>query len=363
MSFWDTPLYGNTPVRWLTAAGVLVGALVVFRVAAALLVKRLRALARRTRTGLDDLAALLLERTGALFLIVVALWVSTWILALPGRVDRAMRVAAILAVLAQVGVWGAVVISFAIGRYRDRQLATDADAVTTMSAFGFLGKLALWSLLVLVALDNLGFHVKTLLAGLGVGGIAVALALQNILGDLFASLSIVLDKPFVIGDFLVMGEHMGTVERVGIKTTRLRSLSGEQLVFSNTDLLKARIRNYGRMRERRAVFQFGITYDTPPDVAARVPEMVRDMLEKHEQVRVDRAHFKSFGDSALQYEAVYFVSDPDFNLYMDIQQDVNIEMMRRFADEGVEFAFPTRTVLLERSGEEVAGSSRESPDA
>ncbi|HKK08681.1 MAG TPA: mechanosensitive ion channel family protein, partial [Gemmatimonadota bacterium] len=196
------------------------------------------------------------------------------------------------------------------------------------------------------------FQIKTLLAGLGVGGIAVALAVQTILGDLFASLSIVLDKPFVIGDFLAVGEHTGTVEQIGIKTTRIRSLSGEQLVFSNADLLSSRIRNYGRMRERRAVFTVGVTYGTPPGTARRIPDLIREALAEHDEVRVDRCHFKAFGDSALIYETVYYVSDPAYNLYMDIQQEVNLELMRLFAEEGIEFAYPTRTVHLraERAG-------------
>jgi small-conductance mechanosensitive channel len=347
MNFWETPFYGNTPARWLTAAGVLLATLVIFRLVASVVVRRLEAFSRRTDTRLDDLASLLLDRTGAPFLFVVAVWAASYSVKLPVRLEGGIRVAAVLALLAQAGVWGGAAITFFIRGYRNRQLEVDAEAVTTVSAFGFIGKLILWSTLLILALDNLGFEVKTLLAGLGVGGIAVALAVQNILGDLFASLSIVLDKPFVIGDFLVVGDHMGTVEQVGIKTTRIRSLSGEQLVFSNADLLESRIRNYGRMRERRAVFEFGVTYDTPPDVAERIPDMVRDILRGHDEVRVDRSHFKAFGDSALEFETVYFVSDPAFNTYMDIQQAVNLDLMRRFEDERIEFAFPTRTVRLD----------------
>ncbi len=173
--------------------------------------------------------------------------------------------------------------------------------------------------MLLLALDNLGVDVTALVAGLGVGGIAVALAVQSILGDLFASLSIVLDKPFVIGDFIIVGDLLGTVENVGIKTTRVRSLSGEQLIFSNADLLNSRIRNYGRMYERRVVFTVGVTYDTP-----------RHKLE----------------DFSLDFETVYYVQDPAYNLYMDIQQAINLELYQRFADEGIEFAYPTQTLFL-----------------
>lgn len=348
MGLWEATYWGNTPERWLVAVGVFVGTLIVLRVVTRVVVARVRALSKRTGTRLDDLAALFLEHTTLAFLALVALWAGALFVTLPTGVERAIRIVAILALLWQTGVWGNAVIAFVIAGYRERQLEKDAATVTTVSAFGFIGKLALWSTILLLALDNMGFQIKTLLAGLGVGGVAVALAVQNILGDLFASLSIVLDKPFVIGDFLIVGDHMGTVEQIGIKTTRLRSLSGEQLVFSNTDLLGSRIRNYGRMNERRVVFTVGVTYDTPPDVARGIPDTIRDILSTHEQVRVDRSHFKEFGDSALVFETVYYVSDPAYNVYMDIQQAVNLELMRRFEARGIEFAYPTRTVILQR---------------
>lgn len=366
MGFWETTWWGNTPGRWLVALGVLAATLALLRVAARLVVGRLTALSRRTETRLDDLASLLLDRTGAPFLFVVAVWAAAWFVTLPARVDGGIRVVAVLALLAQAAVWGSAVIEFTLDHYRRRQLADDAEAVTTMTAFGFLGKLALWSTVLLLALDNMGFEIKTLLAGLGVGGIAVALALQTILGDLFASLSIVLDKPFVIGDFLTVGDHMGTVEQIGIKTTRIRSLSGEQLVFSNADLLGSRIRNYGRMRERRVVFTVGVTYGTPPDAAERIPDMIRESLSRHEEVRVDRSHLKELGDSALVYETVYYVSDPAFNVYMDIQQEVNLDLVRRFAEEEIDFAYPTRTVHVQRPGERAGrggGAEEDAPDA
>jgi small-conductance mechanosensitive channel len=187
-------------------------------------------------------------------------------------------------------------------------------------------------------------------AGLGVGGIAVALAAQNILGDLFASLSIVLDRPFVLGDFLIVDDLMGSVEEIGLKTTRVRSLSGEQLVFSNTDLLNSRIRNYGRMFERRVVFQLGVTYQTPREQLQAIPGMVRDAVEAHgDRVRFDRAHFAKYGDFALSFEIVYYVLGPDYNEYMDIQQAINLDIHQRFEDAGIAFAYPTQTLFLERS--------------
>jgi small-conductance mechanosensitive channel len=203
-----------------------------------------------------------------------------------------------------------------------------------------------WAAVLLVLLDNLGVNITTLIAGLGVGGIAVALAAQNVLGDLFSSLSIVLDKPFVVGDFIVIGEFMGSVEHVGLKTTRLRSLSGEQVVFSNTDLLNSRIRNYGRMFERRVVSKIGVTYQTPAGKLRRIPTIIRDIVEAQDKVRFDRAHFQTFGDSALTFEFVYYVLTPEYNYYMDVQQSINLALFEQLAAEGVEFAYPTQTVFV-----------------
>jgi small-conductance mechanosensitive channel len=179
-----------------------------------------------------------------------------------------------------------------------------------------------------------------------VGGIAIALAGQNVLGDLFASLSILLDRPFVVGEFIVIDSLAGTVEHVGLKTTRIRSLSGEQIVMSNGDLLKSRIHNYKKLTERRIVFGFGVTYDTGYEKLAKIPAMVREVVTGVGKTRFDRAHFKEYGDSSLNFEVVYVVLDPDYNIYMDIQQKINLEIYRRFEEQGIEFAFPTRTLYL-----------------
>jgi len=227
-------------------------------------------------------------------------------------------------------------------------LEQDAASVATITAFGFIGRLFLWTIVLLLILDNLGVDITSLIAGLGIGGIALALAAQNILGDLFASLSIMLDKPFVIGDFIIVDEYMGSIEQIGLKTTHLRSLSGEQLIISNADLLKSRIRNYKRMYERRVVFSLGVIYQTPYDKLKTIPAMVREIIEAQEQTRFDRAHFKEFGNSSLNFEIVYWVKNPDYNVYMDLHQAINMEIFRRFEEEGIVFAYPTQTLYLNR---------------
>jgi small-conductance mechanosensitive channel len=340
---------GQLP-RWLLAVTLLLFLLVVLRLVKALLCRRARHLAERRQLDYAELGADLVDATRFLFLLIESAYLSSLVLPLDAWSQRAAQAMAIIALLVQAGIWGHVAVAFFVARYTRRRLETDATRVTTISALGVLARLIIISIVVLLILDNLGVDVTAMVAGLGIGGVAVALAAQSILGDLFASASIVLDKPFVLGDFLIVDDCLGTVERVGLKTTRLRSLSGEQLVFSNNDLLQSRIRNFKRMYERRVVFSIGVIYQTRYEQVAAIPGMLRAAVEAQEQVRFDRAHFKEYGDFSLKFEIVYYVLSPDYNLYMDIQQAVNLTIYRQFEEEGIEFAYPTQTVFLDQPG-------------
>ena len=342
--------YGNPTSAWLIALGILVGTFAVLTIARYLVIRRFGALARRTTTDLDDLVVSLARLTRYFFLLVVSLRSALLVIALPPRFDAILRAVSIVAVLLQVALWGNGIIGFLVGRYI-RQRAADGAARTTLVALGFAARLVLWTVILLVALRNFDVDITALVAGLGIGGIAIALAVQNILGDLFGAVSIVLDRPFVVDDFIVVDNFQGTVEHIGLKTTRLRSLSGEQIIIANTDLLRSRIRNYRRMFERRVVLVFGVVYGTPPEALARIPGIVREIIERQELVRFDRSHFFRFGESSLDFETVYWVTVSDYNRYMDIQQTINLELMRRLAAEGVSFAFPTRTVVLDGQGQ------------
>jgi small-conductance mechanosensitive channel len=248
----------------------------------------------------------------------------------------------------QAGLWASAGISFYIREAVQKRTSEDVSSTTTITFLGFVARFVLWIIVVLLILDNLGVNITGLVAGLGIGGVAVALAVQNILGDLLASLSIVLDKPFVIGDFIVVDSYYGTIEHIGLKTTRIRSLSGEQLVFSNNDLLKSRVRNYKRMAERRVVFSFGVIYQTSLEQLKAIKEIVSDIIKKEELARLDRVHFKEYGDSSLNFEVVYYVTNPDYNIYMNVQESINLEIFRRFQQEGIEFAYPTRTLFIQK---------------
>lgn len=199
---------------------------------------------------------------------------------------------------------------------------------------------------ILFLLENLGFDVAALVASLGIGGIAIALAAQGVLQDLFAYISILMDRPFEIGDFIILGDFMGSVEYIGIKTTRLRSLGGEQIVMANTDITGSRIRNYKRMQRRRVVFGFGVVYETPPEKLQAIPTLVRQIIEAEPNAQFDRAHFAAYGDFSLNYEVVYYVLSPDYNLYMDVQERINLALKRTFQEQGIEFAYPTQLLYL-----------------
>jgi small-conductance mechanosensitive channel len=263
-----------------------------------------------------------------------------------GRVQRVLEAGLMLTLFFQAGIWvSAAAMAWLERRRRRTATATDRAVAGSLGIVAFILRVAIWSLVLLVALDNLGIDVTALVAGLGIGGIAVALAAQNVLGDLFASLSIAFDKPFLVGDFLILDDYLGSVEDIGVKSTRLRSLSGEQIILSNADLLKSRVRNYGRMFERRIVMVHRIAYGTPLEQLREIPGLIREAIQAHRDTRFDRAHFAKHGPDALEFESVYYVLTPDYNRYMDIQQTINLEIHRRFLELGIPFASATQRQL------------------
>ena len=346
MEFLEQNFIGNTIEKWIIAVAAIVVTVFLLRIMQLLVSRKLSRLAAQTETHWDDFIVEVVSHTKILFLIVLGVFTGSLFLTLPKNIQQIISNVLVITLLVQAGIWVSLFIRLLLEQYRQDALEKDPAAVTTISVIGFVSKIALWTLIVLLALDNLGVNVTALVAGLGIGGVAVALAVQNILGDLFASLSIMLDKPFVIRDFLIIGDFMGSVEYVGLKTTRIRSLSGEQLVFSNSDLLNSRIRNYGRMFERRVVFTIGVTYETPREKLKRIPDMIRESIESQEGTRFDRSHFMKYGDYSLVFETVYYVLTPDYNKYMDIQQTIYFDIHERFEQEQIEFAYPTKKLYV-----------------
>lgn len=336
-----TVFLGNDLAAWTKAAVQFAVWFTVLPIAKRFVTRRLQRLEPQQSSAPLELALDLLKRTTRAFLVVVAAYLAVQWLEVPERLDPWLDGTLLLFVWLQVALWGTAAIRFFVDRRLKRDLEAAKESAASMNILRFVGTAAVWAVAALLLLANLGVDVTALVAGLGVGGIAVALAVQNVLGDLLASLSIALDKPFKVGDFLVVGEQRGTVEYIGIKSTRLRSLSGEQVVLSNADLLSSRVHNFGRLSERRALFKIGITYETPQEKVAAVPRIIEEVIRAQPKTRFERAHFAAFGAYSLDFEAVYYVLDPAYGTFMDIQQAINLRLLEVFRERGIEFAYPT----------------------
>lgn len=342
----NTRFHHNAIRTWLLAAVVFLSIYFFVRILRRLLIRRFGKSGRLANTTLGHLAVELIRKTKRYFVFLWSLYAGFIILTWSPRVESFADKVVLIASLLQVATWSAALIDFWIDQYMRQKSKEDVASATTIGLVNFLLKAILYVTLTLMALNNLGINITTLVAGLGVGGVAVALAVQNILGDLFASLTIVLDKPFVIGDSIAVGEFSGTIERIGLKTTRVRSLSGEQVIFPNSDLLQSRIRNHRRMTERRNVLTLAVAYETNYDKLQKIAPMVRQIIEAQPQVRFERGHFSALGASALVYEFVYWMTTPDYQMHMDTQQVINLEIFRRFTEEKIAFAYPTQTLYV-----------------
>lgn len=349
-NFLAYPFWGNVVLDWLFASVTSVLALFLIRIIIRVGVTRLTSFTKQTSTILDDAVVRELTGTHDLFILIIALFLGSLFLQLSEQIQTVVSTIASIALIIQGGLWINNVGIFWLKQESIRRRETDPATITTINAVGFVARLVLWILVAILLLDNLSVDVTALVAGLGVGGIAIALAVQNILGDLFASLSIVLDKPFAVGDFLIIDDYKGSVEHVGLKTTRIRSLSGEQLIIANADLLKSRIRNYGRMLERRIAFTLGVTYQTPRDKLKQIPDIIQQAITTQDKTRFDRAHFHSYGPSSLDFDIIYYVLTPEYDTYMDIQQAINLHIHERFEQEQIEFAYPTQTIHIQQNG-------------
>jgi small-conductance mechanosensitive channel len=339
-------LFEHNSLEQVVSAFALAGVvLCILLFARKTIVLRLQLISQQTDTIWDDILADVLASTKLPFMLWLSVMAGLTQIDVPETLAQLPYKAMMLLLILQAGIWASSAMeSWFHKRLQASQKAGDGAAITNFGVIAFIVRFLIWIVTLLLLLDNLGVNITTLIASLGIGGVAVALALQNVLGDLFASLSIAMDKPFVIGDFIVVDDLAGTVKHVGLKTTRIQSLSGEELVFSNNDLLKSRIRNYKRMAERRILFGFGVTYDTSPAMLEALAQEVRSLIETQPNTRFDRAHFKSFGASSLDFEVVFYMLEPDYTVYMHTQQAINLALLDYCNREGIQFAFPTQTI-------------------
>ncbi|MFC2162352.1 mechanosensitive ion channel family protein [Candidatus Altiarchaeota archaeon] len=340
---------GNLVSDYLLSFIVFLGALLTLIVFKRIVLKRLDIIAKKTKNDLDDLLIALVQSINKSFYILLSLYFAIQFIRLPGILDRYVAYAVFL-----VAVYYLVLLVVAVIEYmRDRLVKKSrkegrAEDISIIKNLSNLFKYVTWVLAFMLILDNMGYNISALIAGVGIGGIAIAFALQNILEDIFSSISIHLDKPFKLGDFIVIGDDLGEVKKIGVKSTRIQTLQGEELVVSNKELTSTRIHNFKKMQKRRIGFTFGVTYGTPAEKMALIPKMLEAIISNTELCVFDRCHFKKFGDFSLEFEVIYFIDSNDYLAYMNAQQSMNLELMKRFAKEGIEFAFPTQTILLEK---------------
>jgi small-conductance mechanosensitive channel len=338
--------YGNTLADWFGAAIVSVGVWSLLALFRRVFKARSQRIAQEHQSAPIRLIFHLASNTRQFSFLAVALYAGQENLSFTPKVQHIVANVALILLLTQVGLWAGRSLRFYL-KIKEAARGPDQLFAGSLDVINFVAGILIWSLLILVALDNFGVNITALLAGLGVGGVAVALALQNILGDLFASLSIALDKPFVVGDSLNIDTFTGAVEHIGIKTTRLRSETGEQIVLSNADILKSRVRNFGRMPEQRVLTTLRVAYATPTDMLTGIPKILEGIVRAQSTARSERCHLKSLGEYALQYELSYFVQQPKLNPLLDLQQTVNFHIIDEFRRLGIEFALPAQRIVLD----------------
>ena len=346
LPIWDYVYVGNTIRDYALAVLAFFGFLILFKIIYVLIVNRLESFARKTRTNIDDILIEVAKSLKPPFYGFLAIFLAIRLLEVNLVLEQIITALLIIFVVYQ----GVLAAQIVIDRLLKERLKGENDKNTeaALDLMGTLLKIALWSVGTLLVLSNLGVNISSLIAGLGIGGIAVALALQNILGDLFSSFAIYFDKPFSVGDFIVVGDKMGVVKKIGIKTTRIKALQGEEIVISNRELTGAHIQNFKKLKERRIAFSFGVTYGTNKKQLEKIPATVKEIISRENQARFDRAHFKSFGDSALIFEVIYYIQSSDYNVYMDVQEGINLALKEALAKLKIEFAYPTQTVYISK---------------
>lgn len=340
-TFWDVIIFGNPVHDYIVMFATLIVLLIILRSIQRFILKHLRSIASKTETDLDDTLITVIESLRPPFYFFLSVYLSSRTLVLVPTAEKVLSAVLILWGVYQIIVAIEIVMEYAIAK---KLKDGDESNHATASIIRFVINFIIWSIGLILALSNLGINVTSLVAGLGIGGVAVALAAQNILGDLFSSFAIHFDKPFVVGDYIVVGAESGTVEKIGLKTTRLRGTQGEELIISNKELTTVRIQNFKQMTERRTVFTIGVEHSTDGKKLREIPVWIKEIIENESLTRFDRSHFKKIADSSLEFETVYFISSSEYPIFMDIQQNINLAIHEKFAKEKVALAFPTRTI-------------------
>ncbi len=343
-----TIYFGNTLAAYVRAVIIFIASFILLKLFRRIAFLKLKRMAEKTKTDVDNILVRIVN-IGSSFFLFVAAYVAVRSINTLALIQKIIGYIILAFVIYYIIRGLQILIDYAKTRIIRKRIDRDSSADT--SHIDFLAKVAkvlLWVFALLFVLSNLGYNINTLLAGMGIGGIAIAFALQNVLADIFASISIFFDKPFVVGDFIIIGDDMGIVKKIGIKSTRIQTLEGQELVVSNKELTETRVNNYKKMEKRRVVFKLGVTYETPVRKLQKIPGLVKGIIEKVELAEFDRAHFKSYGDFSLVFETVYYINSSDYTVYMDVQQQINLEIKTCFEKQKIDMAYPTQTVFVKR---------------
>ncbi len=334
----------NSIKGYLIALGFFVLAIIVLKIFKQIIIVKIKKLADHTKTEFDNLLIKTVDSIGWPFYLFFSLYFAFKFIIIPGILEKI-----VFYLLLIIGIYYVVRGIQKIIDYGFHKIIEKKQDTAVVNLLSKITKIVLWVIAIIIILQNLGYNISTLAAGLGIGGLAIAFAIQNILGDIFASFSIYFDRPFQIGDFIIVGSDMGTVKKIGIKSTRIQTLQGEELVISNKELTEIRIHNYKKMEKRRIVFTFGVVYKTPTEKVRKIPDIVKNIINSVNLAETDRVHFNKFGDSSLNFEVVYYLNSSDYNEYMDVQQQINLAIKQEFEKEKVEFAYPTQTVFINKT--------------
>jgi small-conductance mechanosensitive channel len=343
----ETTYFGNSLQDYAIATAIIVGGILILRLFRKKLLNRLKDWATRSENKIDDYIVSGLERFGLPILNFVILYWGIHYLKLSDQASKLVSTVTTVIVLYFVIRIILSIIRKALESYVLRQ-ENGETKLKQITGIMVVINITIWVLGAVFLVDNLGYNVTAIITGLGIGGIAIALAAQNILGDLFNYFVIFFDRPFEVGDFIVVDDKLGTVEYIGIKTTRLKSLSGEQIIISNSNLTNSRVHNFKRMEQRRIVFRIGVVYGTPLEKLKEIPGIIRNILEVEKLATPDRIHFAAYGDFSLNFEIVFYVQSADYTQYMDIHQSINFKIYEEFEKRGIEFAYPTQTIYLHK---------------
>lgn len=338
----------NRVIEYITALAIFLIGILIITVLQKFLLKILRSFARKRSTAIDNRFVDAFQKK--IQPVINLLYFGSFYLGfnqltIPASLENIINIFFIALLIFFAVRFILSIFSYFLENYWIKK-EKNTTRITAIRGIETLLKIIIWSIAVVILLDNLGVQVSALVAGLGIGGIAVALAAQNVLGDFFSYFIIFFDRPFEIGDFLIVDDFSGTIENIGIKTTRIRSLSGEQLIFPNTHMVNSRLRNYKRMYRRRISFKFGVIYQTTAEQLKEIPAIVSEIINGISQATLDRVHFTAFGNFSLDFEVVYYVNSRDYNQYMDTQHEINIKLKEEFEKRGIEFAYPTQTLFL-----------------